>query len=276
MSRAGSFLVGLSDVAGVRVLAVDATAAAEELRTRHGLLGHAAQAGAEGLVAAQLMSAYIKGEERITFQAQVERPRFALAVDVNADGSTRARFTPTSIPRSRPLQGAVMVIKHDAKRELYRGVAPVEDTDFQGALQAYLVHSQQSEGVVRIEVTLAPDGSVARAEGLLLEKLPDQLSEIFEELFADLGEASLEGAIERIGEGDLLGFPVRILGRRPLAFACPCSRDRSLGILAGLGSEDLRALLAEQGEAELTCNFCMEVYRFDGDTLRSLLAELEG
>ncbi len=271
-----TFTIGLSDVGGVRFLAVDATHAAAELCLRHGLSGHAAQVASEGLVAAQLMSAYIKGEERITLQVQMERPRFALIVDVNADGSTRGRFTPAVIPRSKPLQGAIMVIKHDVQRELYRGVAPVEDTDFQGALQAYLVHSQQADGVVRIIAERGEDGGITAARGLLVERLPDQDPTIFRDLFGDLAEAPLGPTLAGVLGGDLWGFPVEVLETRPLRFACPCSRERSVGILLGLGFEELRGMLDEQGEAELTCNFCMETYRFDGEELQGMVAQLEG
>jgi molecular chaperone Hsp33 len=270
-----TFLVGLTDEGGARLLAVDATSAAEEVRLRHGLGRHAALAAAEGLVAAQLMSAHIKGEERLTLQVQMEQPRFALIVDVNADGTTRGRFTPAWIPRSRPLSGAIMVIKHDADRELYRGVAPVEDTDFQGALQSYLEHSQQSEGVVRIEATLDDDGAVSSARGLLVERLPDQTSEIFQALFGGLAEAPLGPVLERAVAGDLWGFPLRVLDTRTMRFHCPCSHERSLGILQGLGQRELEDLLSEQGGAELTCNFCMEVYRFDEAEIRGLIAEIE-
>lgn len=272
---ADNFLIGMSDAGGARLLTVDARAAARELQERHGLRGHAAIAAAEGLIAAQLMSAYIKGEERITLQVQMERPRFALIVDVNADGRTRGRFTPTSIPRSKPLDGAIMVIKHDAQRELYRGVAPVEGTDFQGALQSYLVHSQQSQGVVRIEVALGDDGGLESAQGLLVEKLPDQDSAVFLDLFGDLAEAELSTVLTSVAAGDLWGFPLRILETRALRFECPCSHHRSLGILAAIGLGDLRELLEEQGGAELTCNFCLEVYHFDRDDLRGLIATLE-
>jgi molecular chaperone Hsp33 len=270
-----SYLIGLSNEGGARVLAVDATATAEELRQRHDLVGHASLVAAEGLVAAQLMSAYIKGEERITLQVQMEKPRFAMIADVNADGSTRGRFTPAHIPASTHLQGAIMVIKHDARRELYRGVAPVEDTDFQGALQAYLVRSQQSEGVVRIQAELDESGGVRSARGLLVEKLPDQDTEIFRELFGPLAEAELGAVLDSAFGGELWGFPLEVLETRTLRFFCPCSRDRSRGILLGLGVEELRGLLSEQGRAEISCNFCREIYDFDAAELGGMIEQLD-
>jgi molecular chaperone Hsp33 len=169
-----------------------------------------------------------------------------------------------------------MVIKHDAERELYRGVAPVEGTDFQGALHSYLVRSQQSEGVVRIDVALGDDGRVVSASGLLVEKLPDQDSAVFRDLFGDLAQAELAPVLAAAAAGELWGFPLRILESRALRFACRCSHERSLGVLAMVGAGELHELLDDQGGAELTCNFCMEVYHFDADDLRGLIKALEG
>ena len=270
----GGFLHGISDEAGVRALAVDASAAADELRRRHGLGREAARVAAEGLVAAQLLSAYIKGEERITMQVQAEQPRFALIAEAGADGSTRGRFTPAAIPAARTFQGAVLVIKHDAERELYRGLAPVEDRDFQGALQGYLDRSQQAVGIVRIASGLDADGRVVAAVGLLVEKLPDQDAALFHELFAGLAEAPLEPVLAAALAGELWGFPLRVLERRALAFRCGCSHERSADILAALGADELGGLLKEMGSAEITCNFCRETYRFDEAELTALLEAL--
>ena len=270
-----TFLLGLSNEGGARVLAVDATASANEVVRRHGLTGHAAQTAAEGMVAAQLMSAYIKGEERLTLQVQAEAPRFAMIVDVNADGTTRGRFTPSFINRSRPMRGAIMVIKHDAQRELYRGVAPIEDTDFQGALQAFLVHSQQSEGIVRVQACVDPQGVVTQAHGLLVEKLPDQESDVFAELFGTIVDAELAVVLPAAVGGELWGFPLKVLETRALRFHCPCSHQRSLDILAGLGAVELADMIEQQGGAEITCNFCLEPYAFDAEDLRQLIRDIE-
>ncbi len=277
MSDHPGFIRGIGNEAGVRVLAVDATAAAEELRRRHGLFTRAGALAADGLVAAQLMSAYIKGEERVTLQIQGERPRFAMLADVAADGSVRGRFTPTEVPEFSTVDGIVLVIKHDAQRELYRGLAPIKDSDLQGALQAYLEHSQQTVGVVRLLSRTDPvTGVVELACGLLVEKLPDQDEWLFRELFDDLAQADPQLLLPEVAAGSLRGFPLELLETREVVFRCSCSRERTLDILRCTGPEELRALLEEQGGAEVTCNFCRERYEFSEPELRQLLRTPEG
>ncbi len=267
-----AFLIGLSDPGGVRLLAVDATTAADDVRVRHGLWREAAQVAAEGLVAALLMSAYAKGEERITFQVDGVRPRFAFAADVDTDGTVRARFSPGTLPVTGPLSGLVLVIKHIPGHERYRGTAALDHPDFQAALQAFLVRSQQTVGVVRIAARLGPDGEVASAAGLLVEKLPDQDPDVFADLFGDLGGCDLSVVQRDLAGGALRGFPVAVLERRDVRFRCSCSPERCEAILLGLGAEEIRSLRVEEGRAEMTCEWCGERYLVPGDRLEALEA----
>ena len=59
-----------------------------------------------------------------------------------------------------------------------------------------------------------------------------------------------------------------------MEYRCYCSRERVSRALISMGKKDLTELIAEQGQAELTCQFCDEVYHFSREELETLLAEM--
>jgi len=147
----GRLLVGLTADGAVRVLAAVVDGPADEVRERHQLTRNSAILAAEGLVASLLLSAHVKGEERLTVDVRTERPPMVFVADVEATGVLRARFSPTKLPPDRRMNGMMSVMKSLGPHTLYRGVAEIRREGFEGALQRYLDTSQQSDARVRIQ-----------------------------------------------------------------------------------------------------------------------------
>jgi molecular chaperone Hsp33 len=69
--------------------------------------------------------------------------------------------------------------------------------------------------------------------------------------------------------GDLDGH---VLEEIPVAFRCGCSRERVEGVLIALGQEEVERLVAEEGQAEVTCRFCGERYVLDATAVEELFS----
>lgn len=258
----------------VRVVAAVADGPARETCRRHGLSGGAAQLASEGLVATALLASQIKGRETLVVQVQAQEPTFSFAAEVREEGLIRARFSPARLSLRRAFEGYLLTIKHLEGRELYRGITDARGEPFGAALERQVRESAQTNGRVRIFASLDGHDRPAFAAGLLLEPLPGLDHAAFDGLVDPILGADFRSLMTGFAFGQLGGEPLQVLEARDLLFSCHCSRERVISTLRALGSEDLEALIDEQGQAEATCHFCQERYIVEAAELRRLIAEL--
>lgn len=279
-NEAGRFLVALACGRRVRVQVMVLHGPARELCERHGLVEGAAVLAGEGLVAAALLSAHIKGEERLTLRvegspdADRDSPRFLFTADVDGDGAIRGRLSPTTFPRVASFDAIFSVIKSVGPKEVYRGHTTARQESFEAALQRYFNSSAQVDGRVRI-LAEADEQGLRFAAGMLVERLPEMPAEDFAALLDQPMRADFRGLMTQVAFGQLAGEALEILDWRDYHFFCGCSRARVIGMLRGFGAQDLKELLTEQGQAEVTCQYCRTVQVVTGPELLALIKELE-
>ena len=73
----------------------------------------------------------------------------------------------------------------------------------------------------------------------------------------------------------LSDFDMEILSVDPIEYRCYCSRERTERALLSLGSKELEQIVAEQGGAELSCQFCDKLQTFTAEELQAMIAELK-
>ena len=271
---------GVGHGSAIRFLCVDASEAVATARQRHNLDEAATMVIGEAMIAALMMSAYIKGEERITMQLQCEQPRLSLICDVDAEGHIRARISPTHL-RGKPkaLSGVMLVIKHNAREELYRGVTEVREEGIPQALARHLTTSSQIETALRFSVTLSADGTL-EAAGILVERmpatpgLPSLSAAEFTARYGAIADAEPGPLFAEIDQGTLLTQALLPAEVRPVAWRCRCSQARVEGMLTALGVEELHSMLTEDGSASVTCHFCNLQYTVTGERLAEIIAAL--
>ena len=269
---------GLTCDYGVRFLIVDITSITQIAVERHQLNSFAGNICAQGMIASMLMASQIKADERITMNMQNELPYFHFLCDVTAQGDIRAKITPSTIENSDVLRGVFVSIKHNAKKELYRGVTEIDNKTLE---QGILHHLQQSTQVLcdlRILILQNENGDIIRAMGLLLEKMPVEslgvTAEVFETYLAPLSVLSDQEIINQIDARMLLGQELEIMDEKDLQWKCRCSQKRVESMLVSLGKEQLQQILEEDNQAEITCEYCNQAYLVDASGLENLIARL--
>ncbi len=179
-------------------------------------------------------------------------------------------------PGQQPYQGIVPL--HGDRREPLQQLSQV--------LEHYMLQSEQLD----TRLVLAADERVAA--GLLIQRLPVEGAGNLAGAARNEDEIGLNEHFNRIAHlaatltrEELLGLDADTLLRRlfweedvrrfePLAprFACTCSRERVAGMLRGLGREEVDGIIAEQGRAEVGCDFCGQKYHFDAIDVGGLFA----
>ena len=177
--------------------------------------------------------------------------------------------------------GTLTVIKDIGMKEPYVGTIGLWSGEIADDLAMYFVESEQIPTVCALGVLLAKDQSVTTAGGYIIQLLPGASEEIIEKIEAGVHRVGAVSAAfekgmdaEEIIRAVLSDFEVEVLEKRPVEYRCYCSRDRVTRALISMGKGELSALIEEQGEAELTCQFCDAIYHYSKEELEALLAQM--
>ena len=66
-------------------------------------------------------------------------------------------------------------------------------------------------------------------------------------------------------------FDVEILESKEVGYRCDCSRERTEKAIKSLGKDEIKAILEDEGRAEVTCHFCNSAYVFEKCDLEKML-----
>ncbi len=253
---------------GVRGELVCLDAAYQAVLSRHPYPGPVQRPLGEALACVLLLTATLKFEGKLTLQAQGSGPIRTLVVQGTHEGTVRglARWH-GEVPHGDLARqfgaGHLALTLEPLRGERYQGIVPLEGAGVGAAIEAYFGHSEQ----LPTRLWLAVDG--ARAVGLMLQRLPGTVED------ADGWNRTIMLA-DTVQDRELLTLPVQHLLRRlfheedlrlfepdPVAFRCGCSRGRIAETLRALGREEIDAIVREQGDVAVTCEFCNRDYRFD-------------
>ncbi len=175
--------------------------------------------------------------------------------------------------------GLMQVSRSRAGREPYVSSTNFLESGIETSMMEYLLHSEQILSLLRVEVAVQ-DGVATDAVGFLVQAMPEGSRADLERLVRNL--EALDPLRDAMTESDpdarawagrlLDGFRWDQVAREQVSFACRCSRERVLALLAGLPREDIEDMVRRGEPAETTCEFCRAVYRVATPDLTGLLS----
>jgi molecular chaperone Hsp33 len=279
----------------VRVILARTTDLVNEAARRHKTSATAAAALGRVITAALIMGSDLKGEkDMLTIRIDGKGPGGALIASADAHGTARALISnpQADVPSSQKgklavgelvgREGFVEVIKDLGLKQPFVGKVELVSGEIAEDIAHYYLKSEQTPSLAALGVMVAPDLQVISAGGLLVQAMPgasDDLLLRLEENIAKIGKLSialektpvLEDVMARIMEG----IDHQIVGQQDLHFKCSCSFARLKNILGSLAETEMDKMWNEDGQIEIVCNFCNEVYHYTREDIRKKAPDIE-
>jgi len=273
-------------------LACVTTGLVDEARSLHGTSRTASAALGRALTGGLLMSALMKRGQRVGLKFEGSGPLKKIIVEADHDGTVRGfvGVSDVEVPLNDEKlnvagalgsEGTLTVFKDLGLKEPYRGIVKLLTGKIAEDIAYYFAESEQIPSAVGLGVFVKPDGKVSAAGGFLIQSLPPSEERTVEYFIENIRKMPFVTDLLREGKTpeDILdmifsGIPYHVLGKRNLSLRCTCSRERSERVLLSLGREELEGIIAEQGETDVTCEFCRSNYHFTRKELEDLRQEI--
>lgn len=278
----------------VKAVAVTGRDLVERARNIHTLLPMATAALGRALLGASMMGDMLKEQKgSLTLQIKGGGPLGTVLAVSDYEGNVRGYVQNPHVELMEKHQGkldvgaavgstgTLTVIKDIGLKEPYVGSIGLFSGEIADDLAMYFVESEQIPTACALGVLVGTDQSVTSAGGYLIQLLPGASDDIIDKIEAGVHRVgSVSHALESGLDGEgllravLSDFQLEILEKHPVEYRCYCSRDRVTRALISMGREELSSLILDQGQADLTCQFCDKVYHYSQEQLEKLLAEM--
>ena len=279
----------------VRAFAVITTETVSEAQRRHNTWPVVSAALGRSLTASVMMGAMLKGEDKLTIKIEGNGPIGPMIIDANAKGEARGYATNPHVHFELNGQGkldvragvgtewSITIVKDLGMRDMFSGQTPIVSGEIAEDFTYYFAVSEQVPSSVGLGVLVNPDNSIKAAGGFIIQLMPDCDDETITAIEKQLSSIEpVSKMIEKgytpeqileavLGEGN-----VQVLSTLPVKFQCQCSKERFGAAIIGLGVEEIKNMIEEDGKAEAQCHFCLEKYEFTQAELEGLIDEIKG
>ena len=241
----------------VAVTIVDVTSAAQELARGHLAGPTAAHYLTEALASVALLGGEMsEKDETVILQAKCSGPLGGYNVECTAAGTLRGYtekkvldgFDGLGKPKDRMVLGdqQIQVTRSVPGRILSQGIST--------SLDGYFAGSLQRKACLKVEASVSDEVEILEARGVLVEDLPDAKGPM---VCCKTDELKSLAVASRTVLKQLGLDKAELKRTTPLKFACRCSPDRAVAMLAALSEEERKSL---PPTIDITCHMCGKTF----------------
>lgn len=280
----------------IRVLAAVTTDITAEAIRRHQTSPTVSAALGRMLAGTLLLGATLKDFDRLTARIECNGPVEGIVAEATKDGTVRGYVknpvaeAPAKANGKFDVSGIVgegtfYVIREAGfeigfRPEPYVGSVPIVSGEIAEDFAYYLAKSEQLPSAVLLGVLLKnTEPCVAAAGGVIVQMMPGANEHIITMIEDTIRHAPHVTSV--IEEGatpeDLVKLALgiidyEILEERDVSFACTCSPEKAVSMVAALGMDEVRSMIAEDKGAVINCGFCNETYQLNEGDLKAIIA----
>lgn len=174
-------------------------------------------------------------------------------------------------------RGSLAISRDLGLKEPYVGRVPLVTGEIGEDFTYYFAKSEQTPTAIALGVLVDTDLTAKQAGGFIVQLMPgadDAVAAALEENLRALSTITtmLENGMsaEEVIESVAKGFALKYLDGVDYAYRCDCSEEKIARALISLGADELQDMIEKDGGAEITCQFCPKVYRFNKEELTAL------
>ena len=253
----------------------------------------------EAVALTVLLGSSLKMDGRFQLQTRSDGPIDMLVVDFEAPDRVRA-YARYDDEKLKAANGApsgellgkghlAMTIDQGVDMARYQGVVPLDGGGLEDAAHEYFRQSEQIPTKVRLAVAEAIGSGehVWRAGGILVQFLPDAGEQVRDLPGGDAPEGveppvddddawmEAKSLVDTVEDHELIDPTiaseellyrlfhergVRVFQQQEVRHACRCSEERILGMLKSFSDEEKRDMIDDDGQINVTCEFCSTRY----------------
>lgn len=288
------FIRAIDKEGRIRVFVASTSKMVEEARKIHNSSATATAAMGRALTAGVLMGGMMKNEsDLLSLKISGDGPVGNILVVAKNDGRVKVDIlNPAADLATRAdgkldvgglvgKNGSITTIMDLGLKEPYVGQSELISGEIAEDLTNYYANSEQQPSAVSLGVLVDKDISVRAAGGYIIQLLPGVSDEDIDKIEARLAQIDPISILidqgfspEEIMEKILGDFSMEILDKKDIRYECDCSREKIDKVIRDLGRTEIKAIIEEDGQAEVVCHFCNTKYNFSEEDLREILVDI--
>lgn len=276
----------------VRLFLVDNAALVNEIislnKHNHRILNLALGKIVSGI---SLLSATLKGEQRLSATVTMSDPNYKIFADTDAHGNVRG-YASQSFLKAEGLKdvsikdlignkASIRIIKGSHMNQ-FTSITDMPNQNIDDDLSHYFKQSEQIETMIETNLALGEKNTVLYSFAMFAQLLPgaphhllrkikenmDTSSILFKKL-KDMDNRQIREQLNQYFSGS------EIIGQTQVQFWCGCSKEMFFGLLHSLENKDLMTYIHTNEPIETSCHICGRTYQFSPSEIKTLLRKEE-